>query len=198
MWRGQMSPAAPTLGLDDDNAARCAILHGFYSGLQNSVLRHEVFGEHRFEAESRNEAEDQLFVIWALARGLTLAYFDSVHVIYRLHAANSSAAGPANDAEKCARILHLLAQGYERVLQEGEWRLAERRAFRRRLQREYFWKLGYATLWTAGRRTEAFAMFRRGIHHWPWDWSCWKTLILAVAKLYVDPEMKWTGNANAK
>ncbi len=51
----------------DQEVKRCMILYGLYSGLQNSVIRRRLFDAgQRFEAASRNEAEDQLFVIRSL------------------------------------------------------------------------------------------------------------------------------------
>ena len=164
--------------IEDETVLECMITHGLYNGLQNSVMRSQLFDGVRFEAASRNEAEDQLFVIASLRRGFQMAYIDSVHLDYRVHDANSSAAGGAADLERQTRVLRLLASGYERMLAEPNWRPNERKALRNRLQQEYFWKLGYSTLWMSGQRVEALEMFRRGLHHWPWDWRCWKTFIL--------------------
>ncbi len=163
--------------IEDDSAIRCMITHGLYNGLQNSVIRASVFTEKRFEAESRNEAEDQLFVIFSLRRNDRIAFIDAVHLVYRVHDSNSSAAGNSANGERNRRVLQLLAAGYERMLREPKWRPLDRRALRRRLNQEYFWKLGYATLWMTGRRAEALKMFRRGLRHWPWDWRCWKTYL---------------------
>jgi glycosyltransferase involved in cell wall biosynthesis len=165
--------------IEDDRVLECMISQGTYNGLQNSVLRWRMFDGVRFEAESRNEAEDQLFVIASLRRGFRLGYIDAVHVDYRVHDANSSAAGSTKNEERQRRVLELLAAGYERLLSEPNWRTPERRALRQRLKQEYFWKLGYATLWMTGQRAEALQMFRRGLRHWPWDWRCWKTYIPA-------------------
>jgi glycosyltransferase involved in cell wall biosynthesis len=163
--------------IEDDRVLECMISHGTYNGLQNSVLRREIFDGVRFEAESRNEAEDQLFVISSLRRGFRLAYIDAVHVEYRIHDANSCAAGSANNEERQRRVLQLLVRGYERLLSETDWQSYEHRAIRRRLMQDYFWKIGYATLWMRGQRAEALQMFRRGLHYWPWDWRCWRTYL---------------------
>ncbi len=79
-----------------------------------------------------------------------------------------------------SRVLRLLAEGYERALNEQNWKTAERSALRQRLKQEYFWKLGYTTLWQNGRREEAIEMFRKGLSHWPWDLRCWKTYLGAA------------------
>ena len=171
-------PAEKLRVIEDEQVLPCMMMHGTYSGLQNSMIRANAFDGVRFEAQSRNEAEDQLFVIRCLRAGKKLGYFDAIHVEYRVHDNNSSAAGAAVDRQRQARVLRLLAEGYERILAEPGWNAGHRRTLRRRLATEYFWKLGYATLWTSGQREEALAMFRRGLQHWPWDWRCWKTYIV--------------------
>jgi glycosyltransferase involved in cell wall biosynthesis len=163
--------------IEDPKVLECMISHGLYSGLQNSVIRKSFFDNFRFEAISRNEAEDQLAVIKCLRSGYRMAYFDEVHVEYRVHDANSSAAGNRRNYQKQERVLRLLVDGYERILSESSWNKRDRLALSRRLSEECFWKLGYSTLWASGQRSEALVMFKRGLKHWPWDWRCWKTLI---------------------
>ncbi len=168
--------------IEDSEVVSCMVTYGGYNGLQNSVIRRSIFEGTRFESASRNEAEDQLFALRSLHRGFRMAYIDAVHVIYKLHSSNSSATGTGTNLERQARVLKLVSEGYERMLGEESWQPAERRAIRRRLLQEYFWKLGYATLWNIGRTEEAFQMFRKGLHHWPWDWRCWKTYVVSLAK----------------
>jgi cellulose synthase/poly-beta-1,6-N-acetylglucosamine synthase-like glycosyltransferase len=167
--------------IEDDEATCCMILHGLYCGLQNSVLRRSLLQGFRFESDSRNEAEDQLFAIRALAAKWKIAYLDNVHVLYTIHDGNSSAAG-SGDLERRCRVLTQMAESYEQMLSRDDWPPRERCALRRRLLQDYFWLLGYATLWTANRRSEAMRMFRRGLRHWPWDWRCWKTYAVAKTK----------------
>lgn len=169
--------------IDDSEAISCAILHGFYNGLQNSVIRSTLFQGMRFESELRNEAEDRLVVIRSLARGHRFAYLDNVHVIYRIHGENSSAASQTQDLEKRVRVLDGVVKGYEALLQEPILKRRDQRTLRRRLGRECFWHLGYATLWQAGRRADALQMFRRGLRHWPWDISCWKTYFVSALRV---------------
>jgi hypothetical protein len=168
--------------IEDADVISCMVTHGGYNGLQNSVIRAKIFAGTRFESASRNEAEDQLFALRSLHRGFKMAYIDAVHVIYKLHPLNSSATGTGGNLERQTRVLRLVSEGYERMLGDELWQPAERRAIRRRLLQEYFWKLGYATLWNIGRTEEAFQMFRKGLRHWPWDWRCWKTYVVSLAK----------------
>ncbi|WPL17680.1 GalNAc(5)-diNAcBac-PP-undecaprenol beta-1,3-glucosyltransferase [Thiorhodovibrio winogradskyi] len=168
--------------INDDKAIVCAILHGFYSGLQNSVLRARVFDNYRFDYLERNEAEDQLFVIRMLLAGKSIGYLDNVHVNYCLHDANSSAAGGSQGLDRQERVLRLMIAGYEKLLREKPLPQQVRKALRKRVAADCFWQLGYATLWQSGQRTEARAMYRRGLGYWPWDWRYWKTYFVSFVK----------------
>ena len=168
--------------IDDPQALECMVTHGLYNGLQNSVLRSALFAGYRFDFEDRNEAEDQLAVIRALLGGHVIGYFDNVHVNYKVHDANSSAAGGSQDLARQERVINLMIAGYERLYRETKLSPQVRRAIRKRLGRDCFWAQGYATLWQAGKRPEALRQFRRGIHYWPWDWRCWKTLVVSSLK----------------
>lgn len=163
--------------IEDPNATLCMIRHGLYNGLQNSVIRKSLFDDYRFEADSRNEAEDQLFVLESLARNRIIGYYDDIHVDYVVHESNSSAAGSNVEFERQARVLRLLIEGYERILANQNWTFTQRCALRKRLLSEYFWKLGYATYWRAGHRSQALATFRQGLLRWPFDIHCWKTYL---------------------
>lgn len=168
--------------IDDSSAIECMIRHGLYCGLQDSVIRRRLFEGYRFEARSRNEAEDQLIVIEALARGHRFAYLDQVHVLYRVHGGNSSATGRSEDVHKAERIHRTLIEGFERLAARGLLRGSARRALARRIADEYFWHLGYSTLWMHNRRSEALACFRRGMAWYPWDWRYWKTFAGACVR----------------
>ncbi len=169
--------------IEDAGAIRCQITSGLYCGLQKSVLRSSVFRDGtRFEADQRNEAEDQLFAIRYLAAGYKLGYFDNVHLIYRVHASNSSGSATGSSLDKRVVLIRKMIEGYEALATEVRLNREEQLALRARLSREYFWTLGYALLWQGGRRGEALRMFRRGLSLWPWDWSKWKTYLLAQAR----------------
>jgi glycosyltransferase involved in cell wall biosynthesis len=166
----------------DKNTWRCAVLHGLYCGLQNSVMRRTTFADQAFSTTHRNEAEDQLATLRALVQGGTFAYFDKVHVIYHVHESNSSAAATNQDLQKRTEIMRALLLGFENLRRDLPLTTSQRRAINQRLGQEYFWRLGYALLWQHGRQREALAMFRRGLNRWPWDLRCWKTYCLAAAR----------------
>jgi len=166
--------------LDSNAAVACALVNGLYCGLQNSVIRRSVFDGARFQAAYRNEAEDQLFAVRDLKRGCRLAFLDDIHVVYRVHAANSSGAASGRPTfERQIQLFAPVARGFEDLGRELTLTNDEKRALRRRLNREYFWHLGYAAYWSNGRRQEAFDMFRKGLRAWPWSLRCWKTFVLA-------------------
>ncbi len=170
--------------LDDERTLATAIVEGLYCGLQNSLIRHSFFEGRRFVSSYRNEAEDQLIVIRALAAGCRFAYVDKVHVIYHVHDSNSSASAVGASLEKKLRIYEALIRGFEELRAEVPMAPASTRALKRRLSCEYFWKLGYAVLWQNGRRAEALKMFRCGLRLWPWDWRYWKTYVGALIRSY--------------
>ncbi len=172
-----VDPRGPLHVFDDPGTLRCMVLHGLYCGLQNSVFRGSVFAERRFRTHFRNEAEDQLFVVRALAEGLRIGYLDQIHITYRIHQSNSSAASTESSVVKRIGVFEALARGYEEVRDELPLSPAERRAIDQRLSSVYFWVLGYTLLWPHRRRREALAMCRRGLRLWPWDLAYWKTYI---------------------
>src|SRR5262249_31344647 len=124
--------------IDDDRAIEYCFRHGLYCGLQVSVIRREVFEGYRFEAMKRNEAEDQLLVTHARARGRRLAYFDNVPLLYYIHEANSSATG-TQSIDKHVRLFRALIEGYEALPRQVNFTARQRRAWKQRLCKEYFW-----------------------------------------------------------
>lgn len=162
----------------DPAVLECQILHGLYCGLQNSVMKRELFEGRRFNDRFR-VVEDELFVIRLLAAGARFAYFLEPHVVYQVHSDNSSASATASSLAKHVEIYSELTVGIEQLLSELSLNPREHRALLKRLGREYFWHLGYVGFWQAGRRLEALDMYRRGLAAWPWHPGAWKTYLLA-------------------
>jgi glycosyltransferase involved in cell wall biosynthesis len=162
--------------LDTRTALECQISSGLYAGLQNSVIRRSVFARERFWPDYR-VVEDVLFLIRALARGIAIGYLDEVLVTYRVHAGNSSASATGADAERLLPIFLEEARGFERLERELNSDARTRRLLARKLADIYFWRLGYAGYWRAGRRAEALQSFRRGLQRRPLDWRMWKTFV---------------------
>ena len=161
----------------------CALLHGLYCGLQNSVIRRRVFERERFLASDRNEAEDQVFVIRVIKAGFRLAYFEEVVVQYHVHESNSSGSATGRQTlDRQRRLLEPVARGFEALARLPTLTASERRALGRRLNRELFWHLGYSVFWQHGLRREALASYRRGLRAWPWSLRCWKTYLAALLR----------------
>jgi len=169
----------PLRVIEDPLAACCQIETGLFCGLQNSVIRRELFATYRFASELRNEAEDQVIVIWALASGFRFGYLNNIHVTYRIHSANSSSTSQQTPIQKQRRIYEALIAGFERLSQMSVLRKREQRALARRLSQEHFWHLGYAVHWMHGQRNDALREFRKGISYSPWNWRFWKTYLSA-------------------
>ena len=170
--------------IDDRRALECQVTSGLYCGLQNSVIRTVVFDRRRFNAKSK-VVDDQMFVIRVLAEGVHFGYFLDPHVIYRMHDDNSSASASGMSAARHLAIFQETIEGLEELRAALSLTAREKRAFDRRLGDEYFWHVGYAGLWQAGRREEALAMYRRGLSLWPWQVAAWKTYVGALLKVRV-------------
>jgi glycosyltransferase involved in cell wall biosynthesis len=196
--------------IDDSSVVECAILRGLFAGLQNSVIRANVFANRRFRTRSEvfsqrtnglpvlttaaasargpgeleNVAEDQVYVIRALKEGYRFGYFDDVHVEYHVHSANSSASTTtAQSVERQLLTFGPLVRGFEDLSHDVSLSSRERRALAKRLAREYFWHIGYTVFWANGRREDAIKAFRRGLALWPWSLRCWKTYTLARVRM---------------
>jgi glycosyltransferase involved in cell wall biosynthesis len=156
---------------------------GLYAGLQNSVIRRGVFDRLRFHSEARNEAEDQVFLIRALFAGFRLAYFDRVHHVYHVHAANSSASARGLSMQRQARIYEDLIRGFEELPSLVPLTASQRRALNNKLAREYFWHLGYATYWKAGRRREAVRAYEQALKLAPLRLAYWKSYFAARLRM---------------
>lgn len=161
----------------------CALLQGLHCGLQNSVLRRNIFVTARFEAALRNEAEDQLFVIRAIKHGHRIGYLDNVHVQYHVHDSNSSgsATGPVS-LDRQRRLLEPLVRGFEHFREECALTPSELVALKRRLHRECFWHLGYSVFKARGMYGDALSWFRRGLREWPWSARAWKTYAVTTVQ----------------
>lgn len=167
--------SGPLRIIDDRDAVLMQIRHGLYCGLQNSVMRREMFDD--LQLPSFRIGEDRLFTLMALVSGRRIGYLTNVHVIYHEHADNSSASGTDQSATKQVRVQEELIRCYEFALHHLKLRGQEVRALRVGLSREYFWHYGYNLLWQEKSTREAFKAFRRALALNPFDWRYWKTYL---------------------
>jgi glycosyltransferase involved in cell wall biosynthesis len=167
--------------IDDERATAMQIEHGLYCGLQNSVVRRSVFEHRRFWSDYL-VVEDEMFVIRLLAAGGRFAYFDNPHVVYRVHADNSSGSATGQDTTRQRRIFSEMVRGLERVGAETPLSSPARRALARRVAHERGWGLGYSAYWQGGDVSQARACYRQALRDWPWSPAMWKTFAASFVK----------------
>jgi glycosyltransferase involved in cell wall biosynthesis len=167
--------------IEDSRAIEMQIAHGLYCGLQNSVIRRSVFAHRRFWSDYF-VVEDEMFVIRLLAEGGRFAYFDDPHVVYRVHADNSSGSATGQDTTRQRRIFSEMVRGLERVRAEASLSSSARRALAKRLASERFWGLGYSAYWQAGDVSGARACYRQALREWPFSPAMWKTFAASFLK----------------
>lgn len=171
--------------INDPEALLCVCSTGFFSGLQNSVIRAVVFANRRFHSATRNETEDVIQVVEAVAEGRQFAYFDSIHVLYIVHDTNSSLpAGAPARLEKRLRVMTTSMERWEELRRSLTIPRGAKRAMERMIAENYFWGIGYSLLWENNKREDALAFFLRGLSLDPWNLRFWKTYALARIRVF--------------
>jgi glycosyltransferase involved in cell wall biosynthesis len=155
---------------------------GLYAGLQNSVIRRSFFQDRRFVTAFYNEAEDQAVIPRAIHAGMRFAYFDNVHVEYRVHDSNSSGSATVMNFEKKEKIIKGLIEGFENLPNQIEIGEPGMRRLRCRLADLYMWHLGYSVYWKWGKARLARRAYMHAISLSPKRLSYWKTLISSLLK----------------
>jgi glycosyltransferase involved in cell wall biosynthesis len=166
--------------IDDPAVVRCMISDGLFCGLQNSTFRDTVFENRRLPPF--RIGEDRVFPITALNQGLRIGYIDNVHVVYHVHAENTSQSARGSNVDRQVWVQRELIRALESIRPLVQHDRGARAALKKRLSEVYFWNLGYATLWQNGRRGDALRMFRRGLEQWPWDLRYWKTGLASLVR----------------
>jgi glycosyltransferase involved in cell wall biosynthesis len=167
--------------IDDPSLFRCALNDGLWAGLQNTVIRAELFDGYRFDASRRN-AEDRLFVLRQILAGRGIGWLEQPHVLYRIHQANSSSAGSAQKPGQRINVARAVVAVYEQLLSELPADHPDRDELRRTVARETAYTLGYNALRAAGHHDQALAAYRRSIAVWPWDWRYWWSCAVACLR----------------
>jgi len=155
---------------------------GLYAGLQNSVIRRSFFETRRFVTEFYNEAEDQAVIPRAIDAGMRFAYFDDVHVEYRVHQSNASGAATAMSFPKKEKLIKGLIEGFEKLPQQIELNDRCSKSLRKRLAELYMWQLGYSVYWRYGHARLARKTYKHAISLDPWKMAYWKTLAASYVK----------------
>jgi len=155
---------------------------GLYAGLQNSVIRRSFFQERRFVTEFYNEAEDQAVIPRAIHAGMRFAYFDNVHVEYRVHDSNSSGSATVMNFPKKEKLIKGLIEGFENLPKQIEIGEPGIKRLRARLADLYMWHLGYSVYWQWGKARLARNAYWRAIKLNACRLEYWKTLLLSYLK----------------
>ena len=163
---------------DQKAALRCAILEGLRAGLQNSVMRSEIFKRCRFYSEHR-VGEDHLLVLEALKSGFCLAYFDRVHVIYRMHEKNLSLASVSKDLEEKVHVHLEFIRALSSIKHCLTWR--ERTLLARRISSIYFWDMGYMFFQSKDYKKASY-FFKKGLRYYPFSFKYWKIFSWCLLK----------------
>jgi glycosyltransferase involved in cell wall biosynthesis len=155
---------------------------GLYAGLQNSVIRRSFFQDRRFVTEFYNEAEDQAVIPRAIYAGMRFAYFDNVHVEYRVHDSNSSGSATVMNFPKKEKLIKGLIEGFENLPKQIEIGEPGMRRLRERLADLYMWQLGYSVYWKWGKARLSRSAYWRAIKLNPSRLEYWKTLLVSYLK----------------
>ncbi|MFZ4083412.1 MAG: hypothetical protein ACOYKN_19445, partial [Pirellula sp.] len=149
---------------------------GLYAGLQNSVIRRSFFQDRRFVTAFYNEAEDQAVIPRAIHAGMRFAYFNNVHVEYRVHDSNSSGSATVMNFAKKEKLIKGLIEGFENLPKQIQIGESGMRRLRARLADLYMWQLGYSVYWEWGKARLARRAFLHAISLKPTRFNYWKTL----------------------
>jgi Glycosyl transferase family 2 len=159
--------------LDDLLAVEIALDRAVGVPLQTSVFRAEVFQQ--ISIPEYRIGEDQVFLVWALKRGLRVGYLDEVHAIYHRHPGNTCF-GSKKTLDARLELMTEFVRAFEELDSKVELSPSETKTLKRRLSREYFWHAGYPFV-EAGRYHQALPMLRKGLVLAPGNLQLWKTYV---------------------
>lgn len=167
--------------INDEDAASLQIMQGIDSGLQNSVIRREVFT--KFLLPEFRIGEDRLFILMALKENFTLAFIDNIHVHYNVHDENISDTSAGDDRfDRRIIAMKRLLESYEQAHNYVKLNNKEQKILNKRLALDYFWKLGYSLQYQAGYFADALSSYRTALKLCPYNVKFWKTYLIAVVK----------------
>lgn len=172
--------------IEDSRVVEFQITYGIDSGLQNSVMRVSVFND--MLLPDFRIGEDRLFISMALKRGFKLAFIDDINVHYIVHSDNISDTNLSEEnVGKRIVVMKQLIDSYKKTFDYiDNLTQKEKKALKRRLADDWFWKLGYSLQWSNGLREQAIDSYLEGIRLAPLRLTFWKTFIKAF--LYVQAQ----------
>lgn len=167
--------------LQNKSAALCQINYGIDSGLQNSVFRAVIFKQHLLP--DFRIGEDRIFILQLLKAGYVAAFMDKITVNYMVHENNSSDTN-INEEDFSKRIdaMNNLLNSYKATFSLVNLEFSEKKALKKRLAEDYFWKLGYSLELQAGLKNAALSSMWQGIKYHPLKLKYWKTFVITFFK----------------
>ena len=148
--------------LNLEDAALLQLQDGIDSGLQNSVVRKNVFD--KISIPPFRVGEDRLFILMAIKNGFNFFFKDKVTVLYNVHDGNTSDTAIGDERyERRIKAMEQLVQSYEGTSDYVILNSVEREALSMRLADDYFWKLGYSLYWVSGDKTSARRCYKKAL-----------------------------------
>lgn len=165
-----------TYQLDSQKALEIQLNEGIDSGLQNSMVKREVF--ETFLIPEYRIGEDRLLIAKVLSTGFQMRFIDEVTVEYYVHEQNISVTNKNADWQKKAEGMEALIESYEDYPRELNLTPKQLNIFYKKLSNTIFWEYGYGVLKIAGQNYKAREAFWKGIKYSPKSLRLWKTLLL--------------------
>ncbi len=172
--------------LDQDKAVLLQLTEGLDNGLQNSVLRKEVFDIGVLP--NFRVGEDRLFIIIALKNKVKMGFIDDIHVRYHVHDGNISDTNKEeSDYKKRIRALEALIVAKESLPNLVNFTASEMKVFKDKLSAEIFWELGYSLYQASGDYKSAMRAYNKAIIYSPFHFNYYKTAFLTLLKALLKP-----------
>ena len=168
--------------LNLEDAALLQLQDGIDSGLQNSVVRKNVFD--KISIPPFRVGEDRLLILMAIKNGFNFFFKDKVTVLYNVHDGNTSDTAIGDERyERRIKAMEQLVQSYEGTSDYVILNSVEREALSMRLADDYFWKLGYSLYWVSGDKTSARRCYKKALRFIQFkNAGMLKTLLLSYIK----------------
>lgn len=148
--------------LDSQKAAILQLQDGIDSGLQNSIVRKNVF--EKIAIPPFRIGEDRLLILMAIKNGFNLFFKDKVTVIYNVHDGNTSDTAIGDERfERRITAMEQLLSSYEKTTDFVNLNEVETKALNQRLAEDYFWKLGYSLYSVSGNIKRARDCYKKGL-----------------------------------
>jgi glycosyltransferase involved in cell wall biosynthesis len=167
--------------LDQKKAIILQLSDSLDCGLQNSLLRSEVFNQ--LSIPNFRVGEDRLFIIMMLKYGFKMAFIDDIHVTYHIHDENISDTNNKASFKKRISSLEQLIYAKQQLENYVSLNDIELKAHKGKLADEIFWELGYSLYQASGDYKSAIFAYKKGISIGGMRMKYCKTLLFAVIKM---------------